>query len=60
LKLPFFVVCAVAGIAMLVTGAYVLGGVVFVASAGAAVVVACGRNPWWMRSPLDRRAAKKR
>jgi len=59
-KLPFFVFGAAAGVVIAGTGDYLLGGVVFVVSAVAVVIVASGRNPWWLRSPLDRRAAEKR
>jgi hypothetical protein len=45
----------VAGVAILVTGSYVLGAAVLVASVIAIGTILSGRNPWWIRSPLDRR-----
>jgi hypothetical protein len=54
-KLLWFVLCAVAGVVFLAVGKYVLGEAIVVASLIAIRAISQGRNPWWIRSPLDRR-----
>jgi hypothetical protein len=67
LKLPFFVLCALIGSFGAVVGGVAAAegrGVGWLLLAGgiAVAVVCCfpikairqGRNPWWMRAPLDR------
>jgi hypothetical protein len=62
LKLPFFVACAAIGLFVVVIGALfgvwwlvVFGLALTVVSGALARVVKQGRNPRWLRSPLDRR-----
>jgi hypothetical protein len=54
-KLPWFALCAVAGVVFLATGSYMPGAIVLLSSVIAIGVILSGRNPWWLRSPLDRR-----
>jgi hypothetical protein len=61
-KLPFFTLCMAGGVVSIVVGAapgiwwLVLGGAgLAVVSAGCVHVVRSGRDPWWLRSPLDAR-----
>lgn len=64
LKLPFFFLCLGLGPAVVVIGLTRLGsgglwvtafGVLVVFLAAAAIrAIRRGRNPWWIRSPLDR------
>jgi hypothetical protein len=62
LKLPFFLVCTGIGLVELVVG--VASGTWWLAAIGVGTSVVCvacarvvrqGRNPWWVRSPLDGR-----
>src|SRR3954453_18211616 len=62
LKMPFFLVCA--GIGLVVVAVGVGSGTWWIAAIGLATSVGCvacarvirqGRNPWWIRSPLDGR-----
>lgn len=60
LKLPFFVICLLAGAGLIVDGAttgrpviLALGLVGVVAALPPIWVIRSGRNPWWIRSPLD-------
>jgi hypothetical protein len=62
LKLPLLVACslviAVAVVAWVTTGDWLLAalGVVVIAITVVAVrMILVGRNPWWLRGPLDRR-----
>jgi hypothetical protein len=59
LKLPVF------GICIIVFGVLVIKGIHVALSAGflalsvlAIAVVLSGRNPWWLRSPFDRKKAE--
>jgi hypothetical protein len=61
-KLPLFLACAFVGAVMAVVGAlsgawlyFVIGLVLLLISLGSARVIRQGRNPWWIRAPLDRR-----
>jgi hypothetical protein len=63
-KLPFFAICAVIAVAFLINGmstvSAVMMALVLVGSVAAVVTILSGRNPRWLRSPLDRREAEKR
>jgi hypothetical protein len=63
LKLPLFALCAVIGLALIVVGALgardgawglVIVGVIFLAPSTVAIrSIRHGRNPMWIRAPLD-------
>ena len=61
LKLPFFVVVVLVGVALLVVGAgtgswalAIIGALDIAAAYPAIRSIRRGENPWWIRSPLDR------
>jgi hypothetical protein len=54
-KLPWFLLCAAAGIVFLAVGKYVAGGAILAGSLIAIATIVRGRDPWWIRAPLDRR-----
>ena len=55
LKLPWVVLCAVALGASLVVGKYVVVGAIGLAGCLICIgVIASGRSPRWLQSPLDR------
>ena len=59
-KLPFLVLCAAIFVVALAKGILVALFVPALASCLIAIgIVASGRNPRWMRSPLDRWEAKR-
>jgi hypothetical protein len=45
---------------MLATGRYLAGAVVLAASVVAIVTILRGRNPWWIRGPLDYWEARRK
>jgi IS1 family transposase len=60
-KLPFFVVCAAVFVVLLVEGDLVVVSATLLALCVVCIgVIASGRNPRWLQSPLDRWEAKKR
>jgi hypothetical protein len=61
LKLPFFVLCAMVLIASLVAGKYIVLSATALAGCLVCIgVIASGRNPRSLQSPLDRWEAKRR
>jgi hypothetical protein len=65
LKLPLFVLLAVIGLIAVVVGivgphwlAAVAGAVILAVSLLAIGAIRRGENPWWIRSPLDRRRSQ--
>jgi hypothetical protein len=59
-KLPFFMLCAGVFVLLLVQGELVVFSAILLAlSVVCIVVIASGRNPRWLQSPLDRWEAKK-
>jgi hypothetical protein len=66
LKLPFFILCAAIAVLVALIGVLyaawwlAAGGLILLgASVRVARIVRDGRNPWWLRSPLDRRWPRK-
>ena len=60
-KLPFFVVCGGVFVWMLATDAMIWIAAPLLALCLVSIgVIASGRNPRWLRSPLDRREAARR
>jgi hypothetical protein len=60
-KLPFFMLCAGVFVLLLVQGEHVVFSAILLSlSVVCIVVIASGRNPRWLQSPLDRWEAKKR
>jgi hypothetical protein len=59
-KLPFNVVIAVLAVWFLARGKYVVGGLLLVVSVCTLWLISRGRNPWWMRSPFERRGPTDR
>jgi hypothetical protein len=53
-KLPSFIVLAAFAVVFLATGKYVSGAFILILSVHAIVAILRGRNPWQIRSPLDR------
>jgi hypothetical protein len=61
LKLPFFVVCSIFFGVMVVEGiAVVVNASLLALSVVVLIVILSGGNPWWLRSPLDRRVSAKK
>jgi len=61
LKLPFFVLYRAVLVAMIVTGKHLVVAVPLLAiSIVAIVLIARGRNPRWLRGPLDQAEARRR
>jgi hypothetical protein len=67
LKLPFFLFCAAVGVVLAALG--VANSSWGLAVVGALLIAGCvppiaairkGRNPWWIRAPLDRRWGRRR
>jgi amino acid permease len=59
--LPFFFLCAVVFIAMLIAGdSIVIAAPMLVVSIICIAVIVSGRNPRWLQSPLDRWEARRR
>jgi hypothetical protein len=60
-KLPFFFLCAVVFIAMLIVGDSVVIAAPMLAMAIVCIaVIVSGRNPRWLQSPVDRWEARRR
>jgi hypothetical protein len=66
LKLPFFVLCGVIGLCVVVVGLFsgtwwlvALGAVTALGSVFPIRVIRRGANPWWLQAPLDRRGRER-
>jgi hypothetical protein len=55
LKLPVNIALTIFAVWFLAMGRYLVGGLLLAGSLAAIWMIQRGRNPWWMRSPLDRR-----